>query len=518
MVVVLSKRINKLGQVFRVVGQLKDHFWSSSWLHSVSETKDDIETIARIINDHPFPVQPLQPTLKLHISPSVLSAKFVENVLGRLFAAHANGLKAYEFFEFCLRHSEYSPTSDAFEKTLHILARMRYFDKVWELMKKIQQLHPSLLTLKSLSIVLSRIAKHQSYEDALEAFEKMEKHLFPAKKFGTEEFNILLRAFCTQRQMKEARSIFNKLHSRFPPDTKTMNILLLGFKESGDITAVELFYHEMVKRGFKPNNVTHGIRIDAYCKKGHLGDALKLFEEMERVNCLPTVQTITTLIHGAGIARNIAKAKELFNEIYKRNLQPDTGAYNALVSSLIKSRDVKSAAGLMDEMEEKNIELDHLTYHTMFWGLIRSKDVGGVIDLYEKMIDKNFLPKARTVVTLMKFFCENRRLDLGLSLWNYLMDKGHCPHCHSLEILVTGLCSRGRVEEAFECSEEMLKRGRHMSELVYQMLKRSLLQLGEEEKLQKLYEMTKRLEMILPPYGQTIGHSLGADLEVRNFS
>ncbi|CAN4116495.1 unnamed protein product [Withania somnifera] len=496
MLVVISKRIDKFGCVLQVAGQLNDRIWSRSWFHSVSKTNNEVETIARIINDHPFPVQPLQPTLKHHISPSILSTTFVENVLGRLFAAHTNGLKAYEFFEFCLCHSEYSPTSDAFEKTLHVLARMRYFDKSWELMKKIQQLQPSLLTLKSLSIMLSRIAKYLPYEDTLEAFEKMEQHLFPGKKFGTEEFNILLRAFCTQRQMKEARSVFNKLHSRFPADTKTMNILLLGFKESGDITAVELFYHEMVKRGFKLNSVTFSIRIDAYCKKGRLGDALKLFEEMDRVNCFPTVETITTLIHGAGIAHNISKAKELFHEIFKRNLQPDTGAYNALLSSLIKSRDVKSAAVLMDEMREKNIEFDHLTYHTMFWGLIRSNDVCG----------------ARTVVMLMKFFCGNHRVDLGLSLWNYLMNKGHCPHCHSLEILVTGLCSRGRVEEAFECSEEMLKRGRHMSELVFQMLRRSLLQLGEEEKLQKLHQMTKRLEMIMPPYGQTTGHNLGADL------
>ncbi|PHT45268.1 hypothetical protein CQW23_14426 [Capsicum baccatum] len=207
---------------------------------------------------------------------------------------------------------------------------------------------------------------------------------------------------------------------------------------------------------------------------------------MDRVDCLPAIETISTLIHGAGIARNIPKAKELFYEIFKRNLQPDTGAYNALLSSLIKSRDVKSAAVLMDEMKEKPIEFDHLTYHTMFWGLIRTNDVGGFIDLYERMVDKSFLPKARTI--------------------------GNCPHSHSLEILVTRLCSHGRVEEAFECSEEMLKRGRHMSELAFQMLKRSLLQLGEEEKLQKLFQLTKKLEMILPPRGQTIGHNLGADL------
>ncbi|CAL5440117.1 unnamed protein product [Camellia sinensis] len=186
----------------------------------------------------------------------------------------------------------------------------------------------------------------------------MEKNIFVGRKFGTDEFNALLRAFCTQRQMKKARSVFNKMHPPFSPNTKTMNILLLGFKESGDVTAIELFYHEMVRRGFKPNNVTYNIRIDAYCKKGCFGDGLRLLTEMEGVNPLPTIETITTLIHGAGAARNIAKARELFEEIPMRNLRPDTGAYNALLSSLVRCRDVESATNLMDEMKEKEMLCD----------------------------------------------------------------------------------------------------------------------------------------------------------------
>lgn len=498
----LLTRMNRFCEVLLVPGRsgrLNTRFRSICWLHSCSGTESEIENIVRVINDHSFPDQSLQPTLKRYIPSTVLSPSFVENVLGRLFAAHANGLKAYEFFKFCLVQSGYSPTADAFEKTVHILTRMRYFDKAWELMKEIQQTHPSLLTLKSMNIVLSRIAKFQSYEDTLEAFEKMERHVFVGKEFGTEEFNTLIRAFCTQRQMKEARSVFIKLHSRFSPNTKTMNILLLGFKESGNVTAVELFYHEMVRRGFRPNHVTYNIRIDAYCKKGCLGDALRLFREMESVNCSPTLETITTLIYGAGIARNISKAKELFDEISKRGLQPDVGAYNALLSSLIRSRNVKAAAALMDEMDENNIGHDHFTYHSMFWALIRSKDIHAVSQLYNKMTERNFLPKTRSVVMLMKFFCENRRLDLGLSLWNYLVHKGQCPHNHALDLLVTALCSHGRVDEALECSKQMIERDRLPSELVLQMLKRILLELGESEKLQKLEQMIKKLEMLLPP-------------------
>ncbi|XP_065876979.1 pentatricopeptide repeat-containing protein At3g61360 [Euphorbia lathyris] len=472
-----------------------------------SSSLSEVDTITKIINDNPFPDKPLHLSLLKHLKPEALSIDFVDNVLGRLFAAHSNGLKALEFFRFCLNHFHFIPSSFSFEMTVHILTRMRYFEKAWEFMEEIGKTHPALLTLKSMSIMLSKIAKFQSYEDTLEAFERMEKKVFVGKTFGTDEFNVLLQAFSSQREVKEARSVFQKMHDRFNPNTKTMNILLSGFKKSRDVTAMELFYHETVRRGFKPNASTYNMRIDAYCKRGHFGDALRIFEEMERANCEPSLETITTLVHGAGLVRNALKARELFDEIFKRNFLPDAGVYNALISSYIKCREIKSAMSLMDEMEEKHIVHDNVTYHTIFFGLMRQKDIEGVCDLYQRMVSKKFVPKTRTVVMLMKFFCVNNKVDLGLRFWYYLLERGYCPHGHALDLLVTGLCSRKRVEEAFECSKQFLERGMHMSEPVYRMLERYLLQSDSSDKLRELNQMIEKLHTVLPPSkGHASGH------------
>lgn len=470
------------------------------------ENNQGIERITKVINDHSFPDVPLQPTLLHHIPPSNLSAKFVENVLGRLFAANTNGVKAFEFFKFTLCYSNSPPTSDAIEKTLHILTRMRYFDKAWEVMEEIVKIDPALLTLKSMSIVLSKIAKFQTYEETLAAFERMEKDIFVGRKFGIDEFNVLLRVFCNQRQMKEAKSVFKKMYSRYTANTKTMNILLLGFKESGDITSVELFYHEMVKRGFKPNNITYNIRIDAYCKTGCFGDGLRLLQEMESTNCLPTLETVTTLIHGAGIARNLTRAWELFNELPTRKLCPDVGAYNAMISVLVRCRKVESAIDLMNGMEEECIAPDGITYHTLFHGLMKSGGIEAVRGFYQKMVMKNFVPETRTTVMLMKFFCGSRHVDLGLNLWNYLMEKGSCPHDHALALLVTSLCSHGQVQEAFECAKQILNRGRHMGEPVFHTLERFLREAGEIDKIRNLDEMIRKLGTVYPP---SRGHAHG---------
>ncbi|XP_048141068.1 pentatricopeptide repeat-containing protein At3g61360-like [Rhodamnia argentea] len=499
-------------------------FLSRLFCTTVPLGKDnEIDKIAKVINDHPFPDSTLQTVLQKHIPPHTLSAGFVEDVVGHLFGAHSNGLKALEFFRYTVRHLSCGPTSVAFERTLHILARMRYFEKAWELMEEMRVMHPSVLTLKAMSIMMLKTAKFKSYEDTLLAFERMENDVFVGRKFGTDEFNILLRAFCTHKQMKEARSVFNKMHSRFSPDTKTMNILLLGFKDSGDVSSMELFYHEMVRRGFKPNTVTYNIRIDAYCKNGKrgcVGDGLRLLEEMEGAGCLPTVETFTTLIHGAGVARNLTKAKELFDGILTKNMQPDTAAYNAMISVLIKAKYVKAAIALMDEMEAKQIRHDNMTYHTLFFGLMRSREIDGVYELYHRMVERNFVPKTRTVVMLMKYFCINRQVDMGLHLWEYLVGKGHCPHGHALDLLVIGLCSRGRELEAFECSKQMLERGRLMTEATFRMLGGLLLQAGEADKLRKLNQLVKTLKAVLPlskGHADGIANSLEFNAE-RTFS
>uniref|UniRef100_A0A1D1YU34 Pentatricopeptide repeat-containing protein At3g61360 n=1 Tax=Anthurium amnicola TaxID=1678845 RepID=A0A1D1YU34_9ARAE len=466
------------------------------------------DRIAKLINDHPFPGRPLRPLLERHLRPPLLSPALLEAVLARLFCGHANGLKSLELFRFSLRLPGLRPTPRAFDTALHALARMRHFDGAWELLEEVRAEHPSLLTRKSLGIVLSKYAQFRSFQETMDAFDRMEKRVFAGREFGADEFNVLLKAFCAQKQVMEVRAVFRRLHSRFPPNTRTLNTLLLGFKETGNVMALDSFYHEMILRGFSPDVVSFNIRIDAYCKKGRILDALQLFEEMEKRNCLPTVQTLTTLVHGATIARNPSLARRLFDDMSERNLIPDTGAYNAFMTSLVRTKDLKSAMELMHEMEAKGVEHNDVTYCTMFWGLQKYGGVKSVCKLYREMVGKNFVPKVRTVVTLMKFFCENRRADLGLDLWSYMVGKGCCPHGHALDLLATALCCGGKVDEAYNCFKQVMERGRCPTERSFRVMEGSLVQGGEAKKLEELKMMMLRLQNVgLPSLEQAFGCS-----------
>ncbi|KAJ0984203.1 hypothetical protein J5N97_002559 [Dioscorea zingiberensis] len=455
------------------------------------------ERIAKLISEHPFPARPLLPLLRRILQPPLLSSSLLDALLLRLLGAHANGLKALELFRFSLRHLPPSPTS--FHTTLHALARMRAFSESWELLHHARDRCPSLLTPKALVVLLSKLAKSQSFDETMRSFEDLEKIWMNAgKEFGVHEFNALLRALCSLKRMAEARAVFRKLCTRCSPNVRTMNILLLGFKDSGNVMAMDLFYHEMVMRGFEPNVASYNIRMDAYCKKGRFSDALEVLEEMKRKHCVPTLETFTTLIHGAGVVRNAVRAREMFDEMLERGLSPDIATYNALLSSFLRCRDLNSAMELMCKMEEKGIGLDDVSYYTMFCALKRFGEVEKVYKLHGKMVERNFVPKMRTVVMLMKFFCEDRRPDLGLELWEYMVDKGFCPHGHALDLLVIGLCCKGKVVEAYKCFKQLTERGRCPSERSFRVLEGFLVRRKEMEKIEELCEMMKGLQSLVP--------------------
>ncbi|CAE5959443.1 unnamed protein product [Arabidopsis arenosa] len=281
---------------------------SSSSLSSTSRNRTEIELLTRIINDHPFPNHPIQPIFTKHIPLSSLSPEFVSDVLGRLFAAHSNGLKALEFFKYSLKSSNSSPTSDSFEKTLDIVARMRYFDQAWALMAEIRKDYPDLLSFKSMSILLCKIAKFGSYE---ETFVKMEKEIF-RKKFGVDEFNILIREHMWQeRGTCEEKGELGDLLNKSP--LLGFLSLYLGLRSDKRGVSYLNSYHSLMKCG----DGIIALMATALCARRRGNDAFECSRQtVERGGCVsePVYRMLETSLSSNN---ELKKLEELKGKIQK---------------------------------------------------------------------------------------------------------------------------------------------------------------------------------------------------------
>ncbi|GLJ43024.1 hypothetical protein SUGI_0892920 [Cryptomeria japonica] len=376
---------------------------------------------------------------------------------------------------------------------LHMLIRMRAFDKAWELLEEMYV--KKKITHKALSIVLSAYARRKSFDETLEAFERVGNFV---GELNTDAFNVLLKAFCSNRNMKQARAVFNKMHHRFGANRQTFNILLLGFKESGNAVAVEVFFREMQRRGFDPDIVTYNIVVDALCKKRRIDDAFELVEVIKRKGCRPNIWTYTTLIHGLGIVKNKNRACELFAELKSSGFEPDTALYNALICCFCKAGDVKWGLRSMKEMEKEGVGCDNVTYHTLLSALTNLRKEDGVCELFGRMVARDHVLTSATAIMLMKFFCSSGLHDKAFQLWDYVLRKGCCPHGHVSNLLITELCYRGKLEEAYNCFAEILGKGLHPYKQSFDILQKFYREARRENQLSQLEEKMRQLQSCLP--------------------
>eukprot|EP00252_Welwitschia_mirabilis_P021699 TRINITY_DN5637_c0_g1_i1.p1 TRINITY_DN5637_c0_g1~~TRINITY_DN5637_c0_g1_i1.p1 ORF type:complete len:509 (+),score=53.71 TRINITY_DN5637_c0_g1_i1:39-1565(+) len=462
---------------------------------STSVSYLEVDRICKTIIDHPFPHPPIEETLN-RVQTSPLCSSFVEKVLERLLIGHANGFKALAFFRWASQvHSsdrnlpfQYKHSTSSYELILEILTRMRAFDKAWIILDEMH--HQNEVTVKAISLILFKYCKDKSFDEALDAFKRIGNY---TGKLKTDEFNVLLKGFCTRRHMKEARGLMNKMHTRFSLNPETVDVLMLGFKESGRSVAAEIFFRDIQRRGFKPSVVTYNTLVDALCKDKRVKDAMEVVKSMKQNQCDPDIKTYTTLIHGWGLLRNSVEAKKVFDEMKSFGLQPDIAAFNAIINSFCNEGLVDSALQVMEGMEERGVPFDNRTFHFLYSALIRTKNSRSLRKLFEKMIGVGHLPKAVTVILLLKYFFESGQDDMAMSFWNYVREKGCSPHGHAINVFVAGLCYSGKLQEAYDCCSELVEKGIRPHKRTFDILKRFFKEPGREQQLLELTEKAQHL-------------------------
>lgn len=448
----------------------------------------DAETIFKIISTH----SPSEPSMvpSLVQSGVTFTNDVVERVLKRSRYSHGNGLRALQFFFWVGRQRGYSHTSEAYNQMLFILARMRKFDRVWELLWEMHRNDVNLITHKTIQIVLARIAKICSLTETIEAFEKFKNYIGV---LDIEVFNALLRALCQERNMEDARTVYHQLKSRFKPNTQTFNILLSGWKT---IEEARSFYDEMIQLGCRPDIVTYNTLLDALCKGMDMREAFKIVDEMRENECYPDVKTYTVLIGGLGLTGQHDRACKLLKEMTEYGCYPDAAVYNAIIKNFCMARKLSEGYRFLDEMVKAGIDPNPNTYNNFIRYYYRSSNCEEAWNVHQRMIRTGCLPHTQMCMLLMKLFCQRDQLDLALQLWDDMVQKGYGSYSLVLDILMDALCDNGKLDEAEKCFLETIEKGHKPSSFSYKRL-RVLLELAKKHDIiQALSEKMRSIEYL----------------------
>ncbi|XP_020517952.1 pentatricopeptide repeat-containing protein At1g06143-like [Amborella trichopoda] len=102
------------------------------------------------------------------------------------------------------------------------------------------------------------------------------------------------------------------------------------------------------EHGHLENRVFVGtVRIDLYLNCSEIGNARKVFDEMEVKDAI----TFTPMISGHCRIGELSFSQELFDVMPEIN----TASWNALIDGYLKGGDIEKAASLFDEMSHKDL-------------------------------------------------------------------------------------------------------------------------------------------------------------------
>jgi pentatricopeptide repeat protein len=440
---------------------------------------DDVHKIYTILTTTSSP-EHLKQTL--NSTQIFLSNELIDQVLKRVRFGHANPSQTLEFFRYTGRRKGFYHTAFSLDTMLYILGRSRMFDNIWDLLIETRRKDQSVITPRTVMVVLARIAKVCSVRQTVESFRKFKKFV---PEFGTNCFNALLRTLCQEKSMTDARNVYHSLKHSFRPNLQTFNILLSGWKTSED---AELFLKEMKEMGVTPDVVTYNSLVDVYCKGREIEKAYKVFDEMREQDLSPDVITYTCIIGGLGLIGQPDKARDVLKEMKEYGVYPDVPAYNAAIRNFCIAKRLGNAYELVDEMVDKGLSPNATTYNLFFRVFYWSNDLQSSWNLYKRMMVEGCFPNTQSCMFLIRLFKRHEKVEMALELWGDMVDKGFGSYTLVSDVLFDMLCDMGKLSEAEKCFLEMTEKGQKPSNVSFKRIKVLMELANRHEAIQNLTE------------------------------
>ncbi|WOK95637.1 hypothetical protein Cni_G04344 [Canna indica] len=411
-----------------------------------------------------------------------LSNDLIDGVLKRFRFSHGNFFRALEFFELTGNRKGFFHSAFSYDTMLYILGRSRRFEEVWRLLTEMRRKDRTLITIRTVQIVLGRIAKVCSVRQTVESFRKFRKLCL---EFDTNCFNALLRTLCQEKSMNDARNVYHSLKRDFKPNLQTFNILLSGWKS---VEEAEGFFQEMLELGVKPDVVSYNCMVDVCCKKFEMEKAYKMIDKMREEEIYPDVITYTCLIGGLGLIGQPDKAKDLLKEMRECGCYPDAAAYNAAIRNFCIAKRLGDAFSLMNEMRERGLPPNATSYNLFFRHLYWANDLESSWRLYKRMRSEDCLPNTQSCMFLIRLFRRQEKIEMALELWNDMVQKGFGSYTLVSDVLFDLLCDAGKIDDAERCFIQMVEKGQKPSNLSFKRIKVLMELTNRKESLENLSE------------------------------
>ncbi|XP_016433260.2 uncharacterized protein LOC107759762 [Nicotiana tabacum] len=411
-----------------------------------------------------------------------VSECLVEQILKRF---SCEWIPSYGFFKWAKVQKGVTLSSDLYNLMVDNLGKSKKFDLLRELMDEMSHLQ-GYVSLNTMIKIMRRLAKAGKYEDAIEAFTRMQK--FGVHK-DTNGMNALIDALVKGGSVEHAHKVYLDLKDHIAPTVQTYNILVHGWCKARNIDKANETVKDMEERGFSPDVVTYTCFIEAYCREKDFRKVDAIFKEMQMKGCSPTVVTYTINMKALGQGKEVDKALDVYEKMKQNGCVPDNSFYSSLIHLLGATGRLKDCYDIFEDMPKQGVSPDTFTYNTMITIAVKNSKEEDALKFLQKMEESQCKPDICTYAPLFKMCCRMRRMKVLSFLLNHMFKNDVSMDLGTYALLVCGLCRNRNPERACAVFELAVLRGFLPTDTMYDNLVKELEERGLKEEKKRIEEL-----------------------------
>ncbi|KAL9998492.1 putative tetratricopeptide-like helical domain superfamily [Helianthus debilis subsp. tardiflorus] len=294
---------------------------------------------------------------------------------------------AFKLFNEMVFAKGIQPDVITYTSLIHGLCNLGRWDEVSELLKEMEEDVRISPDIQTFSILVDAFCKEGRVDEAEAVIDIM-----------VERVN----GYCKSLKIEEAMHMFHEITRKgLKPDIVSYSTMLQGLFRVARCGDARKLFDEMRAAGQIPNEYTYGVILDGLCNNHQVEEALSLFHLVGESKLNYNIVVYNILIEGASKCGKLDTAKTLFHDLTLKGLQPNVRTFNIMISGLCREGQLKEAKLLLLKMDESGCPPDTVTYNVFLQGYLRNKHFDDVEMLLHEMDGRRYSLDASSLSLLI---------------------------------------------------------------------------------------------------------------------